>query len=106
LLKYQTPAFRYMMMDTSDGSRSPLMLNLHKPSPYKSALAERLAKQKAQAAAAAIGLDTVVKANAGSMPGDSGRSHAPRPLHRDSAAPPVHRAPPRSDSATAHDTTP
>jgi penicillin-binding protein 2 len=72
-IKYQTPAFRYMMLDTSDGSRSPLMLNLQKPSPFKSALAERLAKDRARAAAATIGLDSAMKAAAS---GDSGR-HVP-----------------------------
>src|ERR1700744_416981 len=59
--KYQTPSFRNMMLDTSDGSRSPLMLNLMKASPYKSALQERLAKERAKAAAATIGLDSAVK---------------------------------------------
>jgi penicillin-binding protein 2 len=46
-LKYQTPSFRYMMLDTSDNSRSPLLANLRKPAPYKSALAERLARIRA-----------------------------------------------------------
>jgi hypothetical protein len=46
-LKYQTPAFRYMMLDTSDNSKSPLLANLRKPAPYKSALAERLARIRA-----------------------------------------------------------
>lgn len=74
-IKYQTPSFRYMMLDTSDNSRSPLMLNLLKPSPYKSALAERLAKERAKAAAATIGLDSAVKAAA---TGDTGRPHVGR----------------------------
>jgi hypothetical protein len=42
-----------MMLDTSYNSKSPLYANLHKPPPYKSALAERLARIRAQAAAAA-----------------------------------------------------
>jgi penicillin-binding protein 2 len=50
-IKYQTPSFRYMMLDTSYNSRSPIYLNLHKAPPYKSALAERLARIRAQAAA-------------------------------------------------------
>ncbi|HET6254104.1 MAG TPA: penicillin-binding protein 2 [Puia sp.] len=52
-LKYQTPSFRYLMLDTSDNSRSPLLANLRKAPPYKSALAERLARIRAQAAAQA-----------------------------------------------------
>jgi penicillin-binding protein 2 len=50
-LQYQTLSFRRLMLDTSDNSRSPLLANLRKPPPYKSALAERLAKIRAQAAA-------------------------------------------------------
>ena len=50
-IKYQTPAFRFMMLDTSYNSKSPLYASLHKSLPYKSALAERLAKLRAQAAA-------------------------------------------------------
>jgi len=52
-LKYQTPSFRSMMLDTSGDSRSPLYLNLKKAPAYKSALAERMAKIRAAAAAAA-----------------------------------------------------
>lgn len=85
-IKYQTPSFRNMMLDTSDGSRSPLLLNLLKPSPYKSALQERLAKERAKAAAATIGLDSAVKAAA---TGDTGRQHVtPRPK-RDSSGNPA-----------------
>jgi hypothetical protein len=62
-IKYQTPSFRYMMLDTSDNSHSPLLANLRKPSPYKSALAERMARLKVQAAAATIGIDTLAKAS-------------------------------------------
>lgn len=47
LLKYQTPAFRYMMLDTSDNSKSPILASLRKPAPYKSALADRLARIRA-----------------------------------------------------------
>ena len=43
-IKYQTPSFRLMMLDTSYNSKSPLYVNLHKAPPYKSALAERLAR--------------------------------------------------------------
>jgi penicillin-binding protein 2 len=74
-LKYQTPAFRYMMLDSSYGSKSPLYLALHKPSPYKSALAERLARQKAQAAAAARP-DSTGRA---ATPGDSSRKRSSVP---------------------------
>jgi penicillin-binding protein 2 len=117
-LKYQTPSFRYMMLDTSDGSRSPLMLNLLKPAPYKSALAERLAKERARAAAATIGLDSAMKAAAS---GDSGR-HVPVPrVKRDSSrtpkggagnsggAPPAalpSQRPANTDSSKAKDSTP
>jgi hypothetical protein len=51
-IKYQTPSFRFMMLDTSYNSRSPIYANLHKAPPYKSALAERLARIRAQAAVA------------------------------------------------------
>ena len=51
LIKYQTPSFRNMMLDTSYNSKSPLYANLHRVPPYKSALAERLARIRAQAAA-------------------------------------------------------
>ncbi len=78
LLKYQTPSFRYMMLDTSANSKSPLYLNLHRTPPYKSALAERLAKQKAAAAAATIGLDSAVKSGVSQTP-DSERRPALRP---------------------------
>lgn len=109
LIKYQTPAFRYMMQDTSDNSRSPLMVNLHKPSPYKSALAERLARQKAQAAAAAIGLDSTLKAGPGASRADSGtRPHPPKPSGRDSGMRSTARraAPDPADSAKQNDSTP
>jgi penicillin-binding protein 2 len=98
-IKYQTQAFRYMMLDTSDGSRSPLMLNLLKASPYKSALAERLAKERARVAAATIGLDSAMKAAAS---GDTGPHVAPRP-RKDSpgGAPPAIR-PRRSTDSSDH----
>jgi penicillin-binding protein 2 len=98
-LKYQTASFRYMMLDTSDGSRSPLMLSLLKPSPYKSALAERLAKERARAAAAAIGLDSAMKASAA---GDTVRKHSaphPRPDTPAKTAPPPSRPFGSTDSA-------
>jgi penicillin-binding protein 2 len=50
-IKYQTPSFRSMMLDTSYNSKSPVYANLHRVPPYKSALAERLARIRAQAAA-------------------------------------------------------
>ena len=97
-LKYQTPAFRSMMLDSTYGSKSPLYQALHKPSPYKSALAERLAKQKAQAAAATIGLDTAIKANAARPPGDTNRPRPPKPHNDSGTAPPVRRPQPKADS--------
>ena len=81
-IKYQTPSFRYMMLDTSEDSRSPLLANLHKPSPYKSALAERLARQKAQAAAATIGIDTLAKASGSPAPPDTPQKPARGPEKR------------------------
>jgi penicillin-binding protein 2 len=105
-LKYQTQSFRVMMMDTSYGTKSPLFLNLHKAPPFKSALAERLAKQKAAAAAATIGLDSTIKSS-GSQTPDSQRRPAPspRPLHRDSNALPPPRVTPSPDSSTQKDST-
>jgi membrane peptidoglycan carboxypeptidase len=103
-LKYQGSAFRYMMMDTSDGSKSPLMTNLLKPSPYKSAVAERLAKQRAQAAAATIGLDSVVKVTADS----NVKKPAPVVHKKDSshsAAPSPPKPAPPTDSSTHKDST-
>jgi penicillin-binding protein 2 len=103
-LKYQTPSYRYMMLDTSDGSRSPLMQNLLKASPYRSALAERLAKERAKAAAATIGLDSAVKATADSNirrnvtrpKKDSGSAHVP------AVGSPPARPPAKPDSNIHH----
>ena len=107
LLKYQTPSFRYMMLDTLAGSKSPLYQALHKSSPYKSALAERLAKQRAQAAAATIGVDSVTKTRPGTPANDSNRPRMPKPPRKDSAVPPPARRPlPNPDSAKQKDTTP
>jgi penicillin-binding protein 2 len=86
-IKYQTPSFRYMMLDTSYNSKSPLYANLHKALPYKSALAERLAKLKAQAAAEQHAADAAALPSADSggktlsaRPADSiKRTHPPRP---------------------------
>jgi len=106
-IKYQTPAFRYMMMDTSDNSKSPLMINLLKPAPYKSALAERLAKQRAQAAAATIGLDSAVKATASQDSQSIKPSSARLPKKNDSGStprPPVQQPSP-PDSSTQKDST-
>ena len=75
-IKYQTPAFRNMMLDTSYNSRSPLYINLHKAPPYKSALAERLAKIRAQAAAAQHAADA---AAIQSQSADSGKKTMPAP---------------------------
>jgi penicillin-binding protein 2 len=112
-LKYQTPSFRFMMLDTLAGSKSPLYLALHKPSPYKSALAERLAKQKAQAAAATIGMDTTLRTGTTTVIGDSGtRPRSPRPVRKDSslptAPPPARKDPAKpavGDSSTTKDST-
>jgi penicillin-binding protein 2 len=103
-IKYQTPSFRVMMMDTSSGSKSPLYLNLHKAAPFKSALAERLAKQKAAAAAATIGLDSTLKSSGNAIP-DSQRRPAspPRPVHSDSPALRPRRPTPSADSSTQKD---
>jgi penicillin-binding protein 2 len=106
-LKYQTQSFRVMMMDTSYGTKSPLFLNLHKAPPFKSALAERLAKQKAAAAAATIGLDSTVKSSGSQTPDSQRRpTPSPRPIHRDSSASlPPRRLTPSPDSSTQKDST-
>jgi penicillin-binding protein 2 len=57
-LKYQTPSFRYAMLDTSDNSQSPLFRNLRKIPPYKSALAERLARASARSATSGARYDS------------------------------------------------
>ncbi|WP_431218041.1 hypothetical protein ACQ86N_41810 [Puia sp. P3] len=91
-----------MMMDTSDGSRSPLFLNLRKPSPYKSALAERLARLKAQNAAAARP-DSAVRA----VP-DTGKkkSSAPRPKKDSTVKPDIKPdAPPAGTDESRKDST-
>ena len=117
-IRYQTPSFRYMMMDTSYGSKSPLYINLHKAPPYKSALAERLAKQKAQATAAANAAAAAAQAAAASHPSDSGSHTAipgrpvdsarkPRTLRPPDSTkknPPPQTAPPKKDS-TSKDST-
>ena len=67
------------------------MANLRKASPYKSALAERLARLKAQAAAAAtIGLDSVVRvtgaSGGASGPPDTSPKSPPPPRKRDTTS--------------------
>ena len=94
-IKYQTPSFRAMMLDTLAGSRSPLYLNLKKAAPYKSALAERLARQRAAAAAAAASSGTANPPNPGQAQPDSGH-RIPSPGQ---AAPDTGRTlPPKKDS--------
>jgi penicillin-binding protein 2 len=90
-IKYQTPSFRYMMLDTSYNSKSPLYINLHKAPPYKSALAERLARLKAQAAAQQRAADT----NGATRPPDSS-GHATTISHPGDSVrkrPPLHTPP-------------
>jgi penicillin-binding protein 2 len=78
-LKYQDPAFRRMMMDTSGDSRSPILASLRKPAPYKSALAERMAKIRARAAADAAAQQPAADSNQ-PPPADSAvKRRAPRP---------------------------
>jgi penicillin-binding protein 2 len=88
-LQYQTPAFRRMMLDTSDNSRSPLLANLRKPAPYKSALAERLARIRAAQAAAQQGTaDSSQRPSPQTSSGDTVvRRRTPRPAKRDSSSP-------------------
>jgi hypothetical protein len=93
-IKYQTPSFRHMMLDTSDDSKSPLMQNLRKPAPYRSALAERLARQKAQAAAATIGLDSVNKVAPPAKKDSIRQPDHPRPR----PAPPADTTHPQKDT--------
>ena len=94
LIKYQTPSFRSMMQDTSGDSKSPLYINLRRTAPYKSALAERLAKQKAAASAAAA---AAAAANPVQPQGDSGRK-APAPGQTAPASGPA--IVPKKDSGT------
>jgi len=113
LLKYQTPAFRYMMLDTSEGSKSPILLNFRKAAPYKSALAERMAKLRAQAAASAARQDSsqrpvsgatqttpgTAPATPGTAPATPSGTAAPPPSsarHKDSLSSPPR---PRRDSS-------
>jgi penicillin-binding protein 2 len=77
-LQYQTPSFRRLMLDTSDNSRSPLLANLRKPAPYKSAVAERLARIRAQDAAQQAQQQPAVKDSPAQPP-------APRDVAPDSA---------------------
>jgi hypothetical protein len=96
-IKYQTPSFRSMMLDTSYGSKSPLYVSLHKVAPYKSALAERLAKLRDRAAAEQTAAD------AANQSADSNSKAAPFP-HADSikrVRPP--RPPVKKDSSGSTD---
>ena len=100
-LKYQTPAFRYMMLDTSDNSKSPLFINLRKPSPYKSALAERMARLRAQAVVAEVRMDSSRK----TAPPDSVKKLSPPARHRDSVVPvtpPVQKEVPEKKDTSIH----
>jgi penicillin-binding protein 2 len=104
LLKYQTPAFRSQMQDTSDNSKSPLLANLRRTPPYKSALAERLAKIKAQAAAEQRAADAAANAANAANPGNAtnpgNAANAANPANpgraQDSGARPVTPARPRT----------
>ena len=82
LLKYQTAAFRYMMMDTSDNSKSPILANLRKPAPYKSALAERMARIRAAAAQQRAADSSQQQAPVA----DTIKKRPPRPVRKDSSA--------------------
>jgi hypothetical protein len=83
-IQYQTLSFRRLMLDTSDDSRSPLLANLRKPSPYKSALAERMARIRAQAAAQQPAADSGQPAPANDT---VVRRRTPRAPRKDSSAP-------------------
>jgi len=93
-IKYQTPSFRYMMMDTSSNSKSPYYANLHRPLLYKSALAERLARIRAQAAAQQ---QTTDSSRSNHVPDTSGAPPKPQPASRprpvDTA---IKKSPPRT----------
>jgi penicillin-binding protein 2 len=103
-LQYQDPAFRRMMLDTSDNSRSPLLANLRKPAPYKSALAERLARIRAQAAAQQRAADTGQPPQQPSSGDTIVKRRSPRPVKRDTSAAPD-AAPARSGTPIPKDTT-
>jgi penicillin-binding protein 2 len=73
--KFQTPSFRYMMLDTFDNSRSTILQALMKSPPYKSALQERLNKLKAEAATAAVQhVDSAGPAGSDPEPTGSGKN--------------------------------
>jgi hypothetical protein len=97
LIKYQTPSFRYMMLDTSSTSKSPYYANLHRPLLYKSALAERLARIRAQAAQAAAQQQTTDSSRPNHTPDTSGAPPKPQPASRprpvDTA---IKKSPPRT----------
>jgi len=96
-IKYQTPSFRSMMLDTSYGSKSPLYANLHRVSPYKSALAERLARIRTQAAAATVQQRPADSSQKNRTPDSSGAPSKPSPATRprpvDTA---IKKSPPRT----------
>ncbi len=93
-IKYQIPSFRYMMLDTSYNSKSPIYLSLHKAPLYKSALAERLARIRAQAAAQQ---QTIDSSRPNHTPDTSGAPPKPQPASRprpvDTA---IKKSPPRA----------
>jgi hypothetical protein len=99
-LKYQTPSFRYMMLDTLEGSKSPLLLNLRKTSPYKSALAERMARLRAQALASAAGKDSTQKT--ATTPDSAVHRRPAGPPDSTKKLPPAPR--PRKDTSAKPDT--
>jgi len=95
-IRYQTPSFRYMMLDTSSGSKSPYYANLHRPQLYKSALAERLARIRAQAQAAAQ-QQTTDSSRPGHAPDTSGALPRPQPALRPrSVDTKIKKSPPRT----------
>jgi hypothetical protein len=85
-----------MMLDTSYNSKSPLYVNLHKAPAYKSALAERLARIRAQAAAQPHPADSS-KQNQNRNPDSSGAPQKSSPAIRlrpvDTA---IKKSPPRA----------
>jgi len=80
LLKYQTPSFRYMMLDTSENSNSPLLQNIKKMPVFKP-----MTPNKPPVPAAAAGIQKT----------DSGRQQPHPPAQKDTGA----RIPAKKDTS-------
>jgi penicillin-binding protein 2 len=96
-IKYQTPSFRTMMLDTSENSKSPLLLTLKKVAVFRPAMADR-PKPAVQISVPALKPDSN-GANAGTSKPSAGEK-------KDSAAggmPPHKKAEPKPESPPGRD---